>query len=148
MTCQSIISAPPATLAKTDTVTQALGVLLTHRVPMLPVVDAKGHYVGVFGLKEVVALVLPKAARLGEDLGDLGFLSDGLADLRNRLATQGKEPVGKHVAAHRSVAPETQLVEALLLLYRGDSFLPVVDGSGVLVGVVTAADALTRMAEA
>ncbi|OAN48745.1 CBS domain-containing protein [Magnetospirillum moscoviense] len=148
MTCQSIISAPPATLAKTDTVAQALGVLLTHRVLMLPVVDAKGHYVGVFGLKEVVALVLPKAARLGEDLGDLGFLSDGLADLRKRLAAQGADSIGKHVAPHRSVAPDTQLVEALLLLYKGDSFLPVVDGSGVLVGVVTAADALTRMAEA
>lgn len=148
MTCQAIISPPVATLGKTQTVEQALGVLLTHRAALLPVVDGKGQFAGVFGLREVVALLLPRAARLGEDMGDLGFLSDTLADLRHRLAVQGKESVGKHLAAHRTVRPETPLVEALLLLYRGDSFLPVVDETGKLQGVLTAADALTRMAEA
>jgi CBS-domain-containing membrane protein len=148
MTCQAIISAPPATLSKSQTVEQALGVLLTHRASMLPVVDAKGQFAGIFGLKEVVALLLPRAARLGEDMGDLGFLSDSLHDLRQRLVTQGKENVGKHLAAHRTIRPETPLVEALLLLYRGDSFLPVVDEAGKLIGVLNAADALTRMAEA
>jgi CBS-domain-containing membrane protein len=148
MTCQAIISPPPAVLAKGDTVQQALGVLLTHRVATLPVVDAKGHFVGVFGLRQVVALLLPRAARQGDEVGDLGFVSDSPEDLNQRLMNQGKDSIGKHVAPHRTIRSATPLVEALLLLYRGDSFLPVVDDSGKLVGVVTDADALTRIAEA
>ena len=147
MSCQAIISPPPAVLNKTQSVGEALDILRRHGATALPVVDAKGHYLGVFGLKELIALVLPRAVRLGDDLGELGFVSDSLDDLRGRLAALARDNVGKHMAAHRSVRPETPLVEALLLLYRGDSYLPVVDGSGKLAGIVTAADAMARVME-
>lgn len=146
MSCQDIISQPPAVLAKTDSVADAVVTLRRHGVPALPVVDAKGHFVGVFGLREVIALLLPRAVRLGDDLDDLRFLSESLDDLKVRLGSLGKDGVGKHMAPHRSVRAETPLVEALLLLYRGDSYLPVVDGAGKLVGIVTATQALTRIA--
>lgn len=147
MTCHALISPPPAVLAKTDTVAHAVEQLVSHRFSTLPVTDAKGHYVGVFGVRELIALVLPRAARLGEELGDLNFVSDTVDDLKARLGGLGKEAISKHMAAHRSVRPETSVVEALLLLYRGECCLPVVDSAGKLLGLVTATDAVARIAE-
>lgn len=148
MTCRDLISPPPAILAKSDTVAEAVAALITHRFSTLPVTDAKGKFLGVFGVKELISLLLPRAVRLGEDLGDLGFISDSIADLRARLGGLGGEPVSKHMAAHRAVRAETSLVEALLLLYRGDACLPVVDDAGKLLGILSATDAVARIAEA
>jgi CBS-domain-containing membrane protein len=39
------------------------------------------------------------------------------------------------------------MVEALLLLYRGECCLPVVDDAGKLIGLVSATDAVARIAE-
>lgn len=147
MTCHALISPPPAVLAKSDSVSHAVSLLITHRFTTLPVTDAKGHYAGVFGVKELIALLLPRAARLGNDLGELNFVSDTIADLRVRLGSLGKEPVSKHMAAQRTVRAETSLVEALLLLYRGECCLPVVDEAGKLIGLVSGTDAVARIAE-
>lgn len=146
MTCQTITTPPPETLPRDATVGQAVERLLASRLPMLPVVDAKNHFVGVFGHKELLGLILPRAARLSEELQDLSFVTETVADLRARLEAVAKEQVGKHAAPHRAVRAETALIEALLLLHRGDAFLPVVDESGCLVGIATAADALARIA--
>lgn len=146
MTCRDLISPPPATLAKGDTVAHAVSTLIAHRFSTLPVVDAKGKFVGIFGVKELIALLLPRAARLGDDLGDLGFVSDSVADLQARLGGLGHETVGKHMAADRTVRAETSLVEALLLLHRGNACLPVVDEAGRLLGILSATDAVARIA--
>jgi len=147
MTCSDIISPPIAVLSKGDSVLNALALLREKGVSALPVTDAKGHFLGVFGLRELISLLLPRAVRLGQDMGDLGFVSDSLGDLHQRLEALGKDQVGKHMAPHRAIRAETPLVEALMLLYRGDSYLPVVDEAGKLVGVLTATDAMNRVSE-
>lgn len=147
MSCQAIISAPPAILGKGDTVGDALRILRENNVAALPVTDAKGHFVGIFGLRELIALALPRAVRLGVEMGELGFVSDSMDDIRTRLGAFAKDNVGKHMAPHRAIRAETPLIEALMLLYRGDFYLPVVDGTGKLVGVVTATAALARVVE-
>lgn len=147
MSCSAIVTPPPAVLGKGDTVAEALTILRQKGLAALPVTDAKGHFLGIFGLRELIALLLPRAVRLGVEMGELGFVSDTLADLHERLGVLGKEHVGKYMAPHRAVRGETPLVEALMLLYRGDSYLPVVDEAGKLIGVVTATDALNRVAE-
>lgn len=148
MTCQSIVTPPPATLAKGDRVAEAIKALIAHDFATLPVVDAQGHFLGAFGIKELLSLALPRAARLGaEDVPDLSFVSDSTADIQARLQGLAQDTVDKAMAPHRTIRAETALVEALLLLERGDGFLPVVDNAGKLVGVVTAAAALTRLAE-
>ena len=147
MTCRDLISPPPATLAKGDTVAHAVSELIAHRFLTLPVTDAKGKFLGVFGVKELIALLLPRAVRLGDDLGDLGFISDSIPDLKARLGGLGNESVSKYMAAHRAVRADTSLVEALLLLYRGDACLPVVDDTGKLLGIFSATDAVARVAE-
>ncbi|MGE5505380.1 MAG: HPP family protein [Actinomycetota bacterium] len=146
MTCQSILTQPPATLSKGTTVAEAMAQLAATRAATLPVVDAKGHFAGVFGVREAIGLVLPRAAR-AQEIQDLSFVGDSLDDLKVRLGAAARDPVSRHMAPHRTVRPETSLVEALLLLYRGDAFLPVCDDAGHLVGIATAADCLTRLSE-
>lgn len=145
MTCQSITSPPAATLARSDTVADAVAKLLSLKTPALPVVDAKGAFAGAFGLREVITMLLPRAARIGDDLGELAYVTESMGDLRQKLGALASDPVEKHMAPHRTVRPETSLVEALLLLNRGDAFLPVVDDAGKLVGIVTAGDALANI---
>jgi|AGTN01.1.fsa_nt_gi CBS-domain-containing membrane protein len=146
MTCQSIVSPPPATLDADMPVAGAASVLIERKCSTLPVVDAQGRFAGVFGTRELIGLMLPRAVRLGDGLGELGFVADNSDDLRSRLTALGDEPVSKHMSPHPTVRPETALVEALLMLYRGDAFLPVVDASGRLLGIATAAGALGHIA--
>lgn len=147
MTCRSILSQPPVVLNKSDSVADAVAALISHKFPTLPVVDARGRYAGVFGAKHLIALMLPPAAaKLADEMGDLGFLTDSAAQLRARLEAMSGDSVGQHMGAHRTVSPETPLAEAVLLLYRGDAFLPVVDSGGILVGIVTPSEVLNSLA--
>ncbi|HSV29446.1 MAG TPA: CBS domain-containing protein [Candidatus Omnitrophota bacterium] len=148
MSSQDIISPPKAMLAKGDSLADAVKALRDNGFSPLPVVDAKDRFAGVFGPRELLAVLLPRAARLGEDdMPDLSFISDSYDDIKARLGAAAKESVGKVMAPHRTVHRDTPLVEMLLLLHRGDAFLPVVDESGKLVGVVTAAAVLSLIVE-
>jgi CBS-domain-containing membrane protein len=147
MKCDAIVSPAVAILSSEDAVADALATLVQTSAGQLPVTDATGRFLGVFGLRQILGLLLPKAALLSDGL-DLSFVGDDLALLGDRLGRSAGETVGAHMAAHPTIGRDTQLVEALLLLYRGDSWLPVLDKYGRLDGIVTAADALARIAEA
>lgn len=142
MTCKQIMTAAPACLRTTNTVAEALSQMSATRSPILAVTDGSGHFRGVFGLKQALALALPSAVRLGIDLGELGYVTEGLESIRARLTPFIDKPIGKHVAQHGHVLPETSATEGLLQLERGDGFLPVVDSAGKLVGIITAEQAI------
>lgn len=147
MTCKLIMVDPPVCLRPTDTVAAALAQMNATQSSALPVTDESGRFVGVFGAKQALALVLPRAARLGSDLGDLAYVKDSLDDVRKRYAAFADKPVRSAMAEHDRVSPDTAMIEALLLLERGDCFLPVVDSAGKLVGIITADKALQVVAE-
>lgn len=147
MTCSAIMASPSAKLGANDTVAEALEALLAARLPALPVVDANDRVQGLFGLREAVGLMLPRAARLAKELGELAYVSESLEDLRKRLGAQGASKVRDHMAPHGAVRPETALMEALLLLHRGAPVLPVADDTGRLVGLITAEVAISRLKE-
>lgn len=147
MSCRLLMVEPPVRLKPTDTVAEAVAALAAHNQPAAPVTDETGKLLGVFGQTQAMALVLPKAARLGDDLGDLAYIHEGIPDLATRFDAHASEAVRRHMVAHTAVRPDTQAMEALLLLTRGDGFLPVVDDHGKLLGVVTAARALAVVAE-
>lgn len=147
MNCDPIVSPVTVTLLKDDAVADALGALVEHGAFALPVVDAAGLFLGAFGVREVIGMLLPRAALLADGL-DLSFVADSIAQLGDRLGRLAGDTVGSHMSPHRSIRRETAVVEALLLLYRGDAWLPVVDKDGRLEGIVTAANALARISEA
>ena len=131
----------PATcvLRADDTIAAAIVAFMTTRAHALPVVDADQRLLGILRLDGLLKLLLPKAAALG-GMTDLSFVSDTLADIRQRYAGIAGEPIAAHVQRpDHPIHPDTPLAEVLMLLERGDCELPVCErGSGRLLGVVSA----------
>src|SRR5262245_24177437 len=149
MTVRSIMTADPLTLRGDDTVARAAELMLGHRYLILPVVGVDDRYVGVFDMWDLLSLLLPKAATLGELVPDLGFLGDDLPGLRARLDEIGKQPVGPLARPDLpALKPTMSVTEALLLLFRNRSALPVIDEETQrVVGVLSYWDALAAVAK-
>jgi CBS domain-containing protein len=147
MTVQSIMTAKPLTLRADDTVARAAELILGHRYLILPVVDADGRCAGMFDMWDLLALLLPKAATLDHLVPDLGFLGDDLPNLQSKLKEIGGQPVGPLARPDLPLLkPDMPVVEALLLLYRNRTTLPVVDADNRVIGVLSYWDALAAIA--
>ena len=62
MTTESIMTSGLYTLKPTDSVADALSLMHTKHVRNIPIVDEAGSFVGLFGLRRLSHLLLPKAA--------------------------------------------------------------------------------------
>lgn len=148
MKCQSLMIVPPVILAATATVAEAAAAFVACRQNALPVAETDGRYVGTVTMHHLIGLVLPRAAIVASSgqLPDIGFMSDSLDDLRSRLGERANEPVRAHLTPDDpAVRPDTEIAEALLLLYRGHGFVAVVDEQDRLTGIVTGWDAMGRV---
>ena len=121
--------------------------MLADRVSDLPVVDADGRLIGLFKLDRLFASLLPKAALLGYGMPDLAFVSDSLAELRERM--RGVEDARLRefvVKPDHVVHPDTSPLEIVLLLYKGANNIQVVTrDTGQLVGMAAARDVLAAL---
>ena len=156
MTCQEIMNADPPLLIGTDTIGKALTILLRQRVLALPVVDADRRYIGLFAKSRLFGLMLPSVVALEDvlpkiaQLTDLAYLSDDLADLRERFGALRNRPVADYAdPAAPTLKPDSPLMEAVLLVFRTRTFVPVINpASRRLVGVVSTWDILAKLEEA
>jgi CBS domain-containing protein len=147
MTVRSIMTAQPLTLRSDETVARAAELMLGHRYLILPVVDGAGRCVGVFDMWDLLALLLPKAATLDQLVPDLRFLGDDLPGLQAKLREVGGQPVGPLARPDLPLLkPDMPVVEALLLLFRNRTTLPVVDEKNCVIGVLSYWDALAAIA--
>jgi CBS domain-containing protein len=141
VTCQTIMLSNPVTVLDSASLADAIDLLFRHRIKCLPVVDSSNHYKGLFGIHTLVRHLLPRAATLDGEarIGDLAFVQDTLANLKERLTGRLGEPIlGFADTALRPLAPDMGLVETLLHLHRHDHNLPVTDPhTGRLLGLVT-----------
>ena len=62
MTTESIMTSGLFTLKPTDSVADALSLMHEKHVRNIPVVDEAGTFIGLFGLRRLSRLLLPKAA--------------------------------------------------------------------------------------
>lgn len=147
MTCAPFITQPATVLGGGDTVAAAVESLAANNFKPLPVVDGDRRLVGVFGPSDLATLLLPMGARLAGDSFDIGFVSEPLAQLRERLAAAGPARLGDHAGAHEPVRLATSVDEVLLRMHRGETFLVAVDDDGRLAGVITAATVLAQVVE-
>lgn len=138
MSCRTLMSRNPATLRPDDTVADAARRLIERKRLALPVVEPDGRYVGLFGMPELLGLLLPAVAAEGL-VPDLAFMGDDLKTLHDRLAGRAGEPVGPLIATDLPVLrPDTPVVEGLFQMRKHRSPLPVVDEeSGKLLGLLT-----------
>jgi CBS domain-containing protein len=134
-------------LRDTETVGEATRRMLDHHVSDLPIVDASGALLGMFRLERLFAVLLPKAVTLGDGVPDLSFLADSVEQLRDRMRGIEASPVREFaVKPEHVVHPGTSPLETVLLLYRGENAIPVVDAEGgKLVGMVSARDVLATL---
>jgi CBS domain-containing protein len=139
----------PATLRENETVAEAAAKLLSQYHANLPVVDDKGRYLGMFGIDDLLGLVVPRVALAGDLLSNLRFISDDPGDLRRKFDAVKNRPVSEF--ANRSSAtlePDLPQIEAIRLFCRNHNALPVVEKpSGKVVGMVSHWDALRALIE-
>ena len=65
----------------------------SQQIRNLPVVDENEQFVGLFGIRRLIHLLLPKAAQMERGLKDLSFMPDDLGELYERLEDIGQRPV-------------------------------------------------------
>jgi len=151
MTTKSIMTSRLYTLKPTDTVADAITLMHLKRVHNLPVVDDKGIFIGLFGLRRLGHLMLPIAASsLGpHSISDLHFLPDDVVQMGDRWHEIADQPVVNFLEKKKKLmfcTPDTAFPELLAMLDQSkDSSLPVliVEGeSKKLVGMVSPWDVL------
>jgi len=138
-TAASVMDPKPTWVKPDDSVAAAFGHIMQHRYRNLPVLDAEGRYLGIFGVNCLLRLVLPKAAVMKRGLEQVSFIHETLADLHERLREVENQPVSLCMSTDvAAVPPDNPLVETLLILYRTKTSIPVVDpATDKLVGMIS-----------
>lgn len=149
MTCQTIMTPSPVTVRDTDAVDGCIGLLLTNRFVILPVLDSADRYIGSFGVFELLRALLPRGATIDDLVPEIDFIAENLDDLRARLDEIRQQKVGPLARKDLPVLrPDTPILEALLLFHRNRTPLPVVEKkSNRLLGIVSYWDALATIAD-
>jgi CBS-domain-containing membrane protein len=133
------------TLREDQPVLDAVQTLLECDLPALPVVDAKGRAVGVFGEREFMGALFP--GWVGE-LKGAAFVRGELDNALERRAC-ANEPVGKHMTAERVGVQRSgsavQLVETFL--HHRVTIAPILDDEDMVVGVVTRGEFFEALAK-
>lgn len=151
MTTKSIMKSGLFTLKPSDTVAHAMSLMHKHHVRNLPVVDEAGTFIGLFGLRRLSHLLLPKAAlNLGKhSVSNLHFLPDDVPQMGDRWHKIADQPVENFLEKEKKLlfcSPETAFPELLALLDESkDTSLPVIVVKGKskkLVGMVSTWDVL------
>lgn len=136
----------PATALANDTPLQeALRALLADTLPALPVLDADGRLLGIFGEREFIAALFP--GYIGT-LGSAAFVPSTLDGFIERRLDCVRQPVSKyanteHVDAASSVS-DVQLAETFL--HHRVLLVPIVE-DGQILGVVTRGDFFRVLAD-
>jgi CBS domain-containing protein len=132
-------------LRRDDTVGTAVRQVLDSGLPALPVIDADGRFVGIFGEREFMSALFPGYLK---ELKYAGFVPSTLDDAIEKRAACRHEPVGDYMnTEHIDVDgnfSDTQLVETFL--HHRVLVIPVVDSRQVQ-GVITRADFFRRLGQ-
>lgn len=137
-----IMNRAPVSVCTGQTFGDAFQVLMKTRHTVLPVVDADGVYRGIFDLKDIWGVLLPKAAQLNrKSLEDLSFVSSSLEKMKDQIAESAALPIGRFVNAEDAppLYPDSPVIQAILLLDEHGEMIAVVDRqTRKLAGVVSA----------
>jgi CBS-domain-containing membrane protein len=147
MTAESIMDPNPTVLQRTDTICTAMRYIMKNRYRSLPVVDKNHCFLGIVGINCILRLALPKAVIMEYGLNSAPFIRESLSDLHHRFNEVKDQTIQLCMFDEVAVVrPDTPLVETLVMLFRTQSSLPVVEpDSHRLVGVVSYWDACSRI---
>ena len=150
MTCAAIMTAKPTTIRDSESVAKAADALIAHHYINLPVVDADGRFVGMFGIYELLSLLVPRVALAGDLLPNLRFVSDDPDALRRKFADVKSKTVGDWCDRQAvTLHPDTPMIEAIRLFCRRHNTLAVVERDTTkLAGIVSYWDAIRALTAA
>lgn len=135
------------TVQPTTTVTQVSRLMVEHAISGIPVVD-DGRLVGIVTERDIVAQEMEvDAPAYGTFLDAVFKLPWDKSDeeLRHVLATTAAELMAEEVV---TIAPSATVRDAAGLMYkRRVNPLPVVDGQGRLVGIISQSDIVKLLTE-
>lgn len=121
-----------------DGLGEAVGRIIDADVPALPVVDARGKLLGIFGEREFIGALFPGYLKT---LGHAGFVPRSLDEALEKRGTCAAELVGKHMNTdHIDVGEhfsDTELAE--IFLHHRVLIVPIVQ-AGQVSGIVTRED--------
>lgn len=143
MTVKTIMLTNPKAVLPEDTVPKAVQLMLDHGIRNLPVVDKNDRFVGTFSSVHLIELLLPRVVTMESGFGDvrdLAFVHDSFADIKDRLDEVRSHKVGDYMDTENIVVvePDTSIIEAMFLLYKHRTHVPVVEKrTKKLVGVVS-----------
>ncbi|MGD0864319.1 MAG: CBS domain-containing protein [Rhizomicrobium sp.] len=147
MSCAFIMTSQPPTILDSDSVADAAGKLVAHRAAALPVVDAEGRYVGMFGIRDLLGLLVPRSALAGDLVPNLRFLGDDPDALRSKFQAAKGRTAGETADRRMAILhPDMPEIEALRACSREQATLAVVArDTGKLVGVMCCWDAIEAL---
>lgn len=123
----------------TATVRDAIDLLVSHHIGLLPVLDKDNRPVGVVGLYDLLDLALPSAIHL---LDDVDFIGDfGAVEMYQPSIELLARPITQLMRPGTVVQAESGLLRAYALMLQHDLHdLPVVDAAGRLIGIASRVD--------
>ncbi len=142
MQVKDIMNTGVVTVSLDDTVEHSARLMMEHNISGLPVLDPRGRLAGMVTEGDLIR----RAARFKTPgflpvLGGLIFLDDPqdfVAELRRAMALHVGRLMSREVY---TVRPDDSLEKAAtMMLRRQVKRLPVVDGQGLLVGIVSRRD--------
>lgn len=123
----------------TATIREAAAIVAEKHIGTLPVVDPEGKLIGVVGLRDLLSLEMPDFFNLIEDFD---FVHNfGAVETTRPEVEVITRPVTTIMEPAISVKETSGMLRAYaLMLKRNMHDLPIVSGSGVLVGIVSRVD--------
>lgn len=147
MTVRALPICPPTlTLSPRATVAEAMSMMIQREVNHIPLCEEDGRFVGLISSNAILRALIPASARAEHGVENLNFLGDALPMLLDHLHDNADRPVGELADADvHAVRQDTHLLEAAHLLSRTTSPLPVVNGDGRLLGMMSRRMLLTYL---
>lgn len=136
---QEIMATNVVSVMNTETVRDALNKLTEEHVSAVPVIDGKGSFVGIVSVADLVRIVLATDEVLDSDYPHYEDSFWAIDLIQQRLGSDKVTRVMTEVLT--TVSPEQSMHHAACIMLNNHvHHLPVVDGKGRLVGMLSSTD--------
>lgn len=153
MLCRNALVKQVITAGPDQTISDALRLMESHGIRLLPIIDAEGRLVGQFNFNTVLSNLLPGPVTVEtHGLMDANLRLDYLVDtddqVAGRLGALLPVKLGEVMDRElRVVHPETPLWEGIRRLFQYQSPVPVVEeSSGILLGLLSVQSVMCELA--